>query len=148
MAVIVFLIGLYISYRTWKRGFPQYRPPMTPTAKDLTFTTKHLVRKDIVSTWLLLWPLHVTFLVIFFGHLRSIGLWSVDWFLRLAPRGLEVTPCGRTCTDCHRYQNNWCHGCPDSRDYKNPLIKWAEQEIVGFFVTQQPAELPPERARY
>ena len=59
---------------------------MMPTAKDLMFTTKHLARKGVVSTWLLLWPLHVTFLVIFFGHLRSIGLWSVDWFLWLAPK--------------------------------------------------------------
>ena len=86
VAVIVFLIGLYIRIKTWDRGFPQYRLPMMPTAKDLMFTTKHLSRKGVVSTWLLLWPLHVTFLVIFFGHLRSIGLWSVDWFLWLAPK--------------------------------------------------------------
>jgi nitrate reductase gamma subunit len=86
VAVVVFFIGLYIRYRTWERGFPQYRLPMMPTAKDLAFTTKHLARKDVVSTWLLLWPLHVTFMVIFFGHLRSIGLWSVDWFLWLAPK--------------------------------------------------------------
>ena len=43
--------------------------------------------------------------------------------LRLDPRGLDVTPCGRICADCHRYQNDWCNGCPDSRDYKNPLMK-------------------------
>jgi len=43
--------------------------------------------------------------------------------LRLDPKGLDVTPCGRICADCPRYQNDWCNGCPDSRDYKNPLMK-------------------------
>lgn len=46
-----------------------------------------------------------------------------DIILRLDPKNLDVTPCGRVCADCHRYQNDWCHGCPDSKDYKNPLMK-------------------------
>ena len=33
------------------------------------------------------------------------------------------TPCGMTCTDCYRYNNAWCSGCPASKDYKNPLLK-------------------------
>ena len=43
--------------------------------------------------------------------------------LRLNPGNLDVTPCGQVCADCHRYQKDWCHGCPDSKDYKNPLVK-------------------------
>jgi DNA-binding Lrp family transcriptional regulator len=43
--------------------------------------------------------------------------------LRLNPKDHEKTPCGMVCADCHRYQNDWCNGCPDSRDYKNPLMK-------------------------
>ena len=43
--------------------------------------------------------------------------------LRLNPGNLEVTSCGQVCADCHRYQNDWCLGCPDSKDYKNPLTK-------------------------
>jgi len=43
--------------------------------------------------------------------------------LRLDPKQQDKTPCGMVCVDCHRYQNGWCHGCPDSKDYKNPLMK-------------------------
>jgi len=43
--------------------------------------------------------------------------------LRLDPKGLDETPCGLVCADCHRYQSDWCHGCPDSKHYKNPLMK-------------------------
>jgi DNA-binding Lrp family transcriptional regulator len=43
--------------------------------------------------------------------------------LRLDPKNLDVTSCGQVCADCHRYQNDWCNGCPDSKDYKNPLTK-------------------------
>lgn len=28
------------------------------------------------------------------------------------------TPCGRKCSECHSYQNEWCRGCPSSLDYK------------------------------
>ena len=43
--------------------------------------------------------------------------------LRLNPGNLKVTLCGSICAECRRYQNDWCHGCPDSQDYKNPLMK-------------------------
>ena len=46
-----------------------------------------------------------------------------DLILRLELKGLDETHCGLICADCHRYQNDWCHGCPDSKDYKNPLMK-------------------------
>lgn len=81
----VFLIGIFIRVRSWQRGLPQFRPPLKPTAKDLYATVKHLARKGIISTWLLLWPLHISFFFVFFGHLRSIGIWSVEWFTWLAP---------------------------------------------------------------
>jgi len=46
-----------------------------------------------------------------------------DLILRLDLKGLDETPCGMVCADCHRYENDWCYGCPDSKDYKNPLMK-------------------------
>jgi len=46
-----------------------------------------------------------------------------DFILRLDLKGLDETPCGMVCADCHRYENDWCYGCPDSKDYKNPLMK-------------------------
>ena len=33
------------------------------------------------------------------------------------------TPCGKICSDCHRYNNLWCLGCPPTVDYKNPLLE-------------------------
>ena len=33
------------------------------------------------------------------------------------------TPCGKTCSNCHRYENLWCLGCPLTTDYKNPLLE-------------------------
>jgi DNA-binding Lrp family transcriptional regulator len=33
------------------------------------------------------------------------------------------TPCGMNCSDCHRYNNAWCVGCPASSHYRNPLQK-------------------------
>jgi DNA-binding Lrp family transcriptional regulator len=41
----------------------------------------------------------------------------------VAPNQSDVTPCGMTCVDCHRYINEWCVGCPTSSDYKNPFLK-------------------------
>jgi Lrp/AsnC family leucine-responsive transcriptional regulator len=35
----------------------------------------------------------------------------------------EVAPCGKTCTMCSQYENEWCHGCPVTIYYKNPLLK-------------------------
>lgn len=80
VAVLIFIFGVLIRIISWQRGFPQFKPPMKPTLKDIYGTTKHLARKDIFSTWILLWPLHITFLFIFFGHLRSIGLYKAEWF--------------------------------------------------------------------
>lgn len=38
------------------------------------------------------------------------------------PQGQHAeTPCGMRCTECYRYENSWCLGCPTSDDYKNPF---------------------------
>lgn len=85
-AVVVFILGLVLRIRSWRLGLPQFRFAMRPTAKDIYATARQLSRKGFSSTWLLLWPFHMTFLVIFFGHLRGIGIWSADWFTWLAPK--------------------------------------------------------------
>ena len=33
------------------------------------------------------------------------------------------TPCGKICSECHRYTNEWCVGCPITIHYKNPIQK-------------------------
>ena len=35
----------------------------------------------------------------------------------------EVAPCGKTCTMCNQYVDEWCPGCPVTIYYKNPLLK-------------------------
>jgi len=35
----------------------------------------------------------------------------------------EKAPCGVVCSECNRYENEWCLGCLVSVDYKNPLLK-------------------------
>ncbi len=39
------------------------------------------------------------------------------------PSKNSETPCGMNCTDCQRYSNAWCAGCPASSDYRNPLLE-------------------------
>lgn len=39
------------------------------------------------------------------------------------PSNKDEAPCGMKCSDCYRYNNAWCLGCPASKDYKNPLLK-------------------------
>jgi nitrate reductase gamma subunit len=87
IALIIFVIGIFVRISSWRRGLPHFRPPLKPTAKDIYAIAKHLARKEIRSTWLLLWPLHITFFFIFFGHLRSIGVWRAEWFTWMASKG-------------------------------------------------------------
>ncbi len=35
----------------------------------------------------------------------------------------NVTPCNKVCSECNRYIDNWCLGCPMTVDYKDPLRK-------------------------
>jgi Lrp/AsnC family leucine-responsive transcriptional regulator len=46
-----------------------------------------------------------------------------DISIKVHPMKNDKTPCGVTCSQCHRYNNGWCLGCPASTDYKNPLLK-------------------------
>lgn len=34
-----------------------------------------------------------------------------------------MPPCEKNCTECHRYENVWCPGCPISSAYRNPMLK-------------------------
>ena len=34
----------------------------------------------------------------------------------------DMPPCERDCTNCHRYENVWCPGCPISSAYRNPML--------------------------
>jgi len=43
--------------------------------------------------------------------------------INVEPSKEGETPCGRTCSNCHRYNNSWCLGCPLTTDYKNPLLE-------------------------
>ena len=31
------------------------------------------------------------------------------------------TPCGKICSECSRYTNTWCVGCPTTINYQNPI---------------------------
>ncbi|UCH56733.1 MAG: AsnC family transcriptional regulator [Candidatus Bathyarchaeota archaeon] len=46
-----------------------------------------------------------------------------DIAIRVTPVTEEKTPCGKTCSQCHRYRNGWCLGCPSTSDYQNPLLQ-------------------------
>ena len=46
-----------------------------------------------------------------------------DIAIKLTPEQTKETPCGQVCSECHRYQNKWCLGCPMSVDYVNPIVK-------------------------
>ena len=35
----------------------------------------------------------------------------------------DVSPCGKICSNCYKYQNEWCLGCPVTKYCKNPIIE-------------------------
>lgn len=43
--------------------------------------------------------------------------------IKVEPSQNGVTPCGKICSTCYRYDNEWCLGCPLTSDYMNPLLK-------------------------
>lgn len=43
--------------------------------------------------------------------------------VKIYPNDGGTPPCERNCTECPRYLNVWCPGCPISSAYKNPLLK-------------------------
>ncbi|MGD2201759.1 MAG: AsnC family transcriptional regulator [Candidatus Bathyarchaeota archaeon] len=42
--------------------------------------------------------------------------------INIPPVTSEEPPCGKDCSGCHRYQKNWCCGCPQSNYYRNPIL--------------------------
>lgn len=44
-----------------------------------------------------------------------------DVIVNVAARESNEAPCGAKCSECRRYQNSWCRGCPSSSDYKTSL---------------------------
>lgn len=46
-----------------------------------------------------------------------------DIGIKVTPAHSEETPCGKICSECHRYENKWCLGCPICVDYVNPMVK-------------------------
>jgi DNA-binding Lrp family transcriptional regulator len=46
-----------------------------------------------------------------------------DLAINIHPAMLKEAPCGNTCSDCYRYANGWCIGCPATVDYKNPITQ-------------------------
>jgi Lrp/AsnC family leucine-responsive transcriptional regulator len=45
-----------------------------------------------------------------------------DIAIRVQPNKGSETPCGMSCKECHRYENDWCTGCPVTADYKDPIL--------------------------
>ena len=43
--------------------------------------------------------------------------------INIDPNRQDTAPCGKICTECYRYHNAWCFGCPITTDYKSPLIE-------------------------
>lgn len=46
-----------------------------------------------------------------------------DLAINIHPAMLKEAPCGNICSDCYRYANGWCIGCPVTVDYKNPITQ-------------------------
>ncbi len=41
-----------------------------------------------------------------------------DLLVYVYPSGTNEAPCGKVCKNCHRYEQDWCMGCPTTADYK------------------------------
>ena len=68
-------------------------------------TFRDLYDVDIVYTHYLGTPIH-----------GDIGI-------KISPAHSEETPCGMKCSECQRFENKWCLGCPISVDYINPVVE-------------------------
>ncbi len=44
-----------------------------------------------------------------------------DVIINVEARNKSETPCGTKCSECRRYHNAWCRGCPSSSDYETGL---------------------------
>ena len=46
-----------------------------------------------------------------------------DIGIKVASAHSDETPCGKQCSECHRYENKWCLGCPITVDCMSPFVK-------------------------
>lgn len=46
-----------------------------------------------------------------------------DTLINIESDGEDQAPCGMNCRECHRYERDWCMGCPATTNYRNPLLK-------------------------
>lgn len=59
---------------------------------------------------------------VIYSHYLGTPIYG-DIPVNVHPVKSDETPCGVVCSECNRYENEWCLGCPVSVDYKNPLLK-------------------------
>lgn len=94
---IIFTIGVIFQVRKWLSGAPstpagRSKVGLRGTVKalflDLIIQRRMLKPKaSSVVLWLTCWLIfHIPLFFIIFGHFRSVGVWSVDWFTWLASR--------------------------------------------------------------
>jgi nitrate reductase gamma subunit len=79
VAVIISIIGILLRILAWRRGLPDFKPPFKPLVWDILAMGRPLLRKGVISMWPVFWLMHLAFLLTFIGHLRAIGVWSVNW---------------------------------------------------------------------
>jgi len=58
---------------------------------------------------------------IVYVHHSEPPLFTETVSLNVFPEKSDIAPCGRKCSDCFRYQNDQCIGCPAVIEYKGPL---------------------------
>jgi len=58
--------------------------------------------------------------ILYVHHLRH-PLFPDAFSLRVFPEKSDLTPCGRKCGECLRYQDAQCIGCPAVTEYNGPL---------------------------
>lgn len=46
---------------------------------------------------------------------------SGTFSLKIFPEKSDITPCGKKCSDCFRYKNDQCLGCPVATEYMGSL---------------------------
>jgi len=94
VAVIISIIGILLRILAWRRGLPDFKPPFKPSVRDMLAMGRPLLRKGVCSMWPVLWLLHLTALFLIIGHLKPMGVWSIDWLTWLIPKEIltEVLP--------------------------------------------------------
>jgi len=58
--------------------------------------------------------------IVYVHHSRS-PLFPENFSLHVFPEKKDLTPCRRKCSDCLRYQNDQCVGCPAVTEYRGLL---------------------------